>query len=241
MPKLSTVGTPASSSGSWTATWGGGQALGSPFVDGLVLDDYWLPDGPSEEDSHAYADCGLSPQDIDDVINNASALNASLYKSVQAQGSWIGPSWGNIQRLTGSTPRKLDTAQCATKLREACAPGRPTAEPLVFNIDYEEVPAPAYGVRPVNAELDMAYYLLARGRYAWVGAGRLMGWLVSHWWTAGQARDIGPRDISETQPGAQPKPLHSGTPCSAFFIARTPIRHTPAYAYLRVKRVCQAL
>ena len=57
------------------------------------------------------------------------------------------------------------------------------------------MPPPTFGLAPVNLDLDMAYYLVARGEYAWVGSGPILGWQLSHWWAPGKTRLIEPDDF----------------------------------------------
>ena len=50
--------------------------------------------------------------------------------------------------------------------------------------------APAYGIVAPNALLDVAFFLLTRGPWSWIAGGPMLGWHMSHWWTAGKARRI---------------------------------------------------
>ena len=89
------------------------------------------------------------------------------------------------------------TELCKQKLRGFCRPGAPPAPPHYFSVAYEKVPPPTFGLAPVNPDLDMnmAYYLVARGKYAWVGSWPILGWQMSHWWARGKTRLIEPRDF----------------------------------------------
>ncbi len=49
-------------------------------------------------------------------------------------------------------------------------------------MNYEYAPPPTYGLRAPNVLLDVAYFLLTRGPWAWVAGGPMLGWHMSHWW-----------------------------------------------------------
>ena len=47
--------------------FGGPDCLGDPNIDGLILDDDWTSKGPTEENSFAAADMGLSARDLAEI------------------------------------------------------------------------------------------------------------------------------------------------------------------------------
>jgi len=57
-------------------------------------------------------------------------------------------------------------------------------------VDYNYIQPPAFGIEAPNAMLDVAYFLLTRGPWAWIAGGPMLGWHMSHWWTANQTRRI---------------------------------------------------
>lgn len=46
----------------------------------------------------------------------------------------------------------------------------------------------------MNSALDVAYFLLTRAPFAWIGGGPMLGWHMSHWWRPGKSRRISFRD-----------------------------------------------
>ena len=80
------------------------------------------------------------------------------------------------------------TASCKAKLASMCGdvprPGQ------WYAVQYEEIPPPAYGVKAVNSELDVAHFLLTRGPFAWIAGGQMLGWRDSHWFAANKSRRI---------------------------------------------------
>jgi hypothetical protein len=108
------------------------------------------------------------------------------------RGAYIAPTYGgdSLSRTAGNS-----TVACTKRMRYFCGTDAPPAQPHYFSVAYEEVPPPAFGLAPTNMDLDMAYFLVARGPYAWVGSGPVLGWKLSHWWATGQTRLIEPRDF----------------------------------------------
>lgn len=174
------------------------SAMAPPHVDGLVLDDSWggagtAGSGPSEEEKHCLEDAGLVPADVAAITAGWRAARDALLARAAAQGSYIAPTYGgdSLSKRAGNS-----STACAKRMRFFCGPGAAQpAAPRYFSVMYDKVPPPAFGLAPTNMDLDMAYFLAARGPYAWVGSGPILGWQLSHWWAPGQTRLIEPRDF----------------------------------------------
>jgi hypothetical protein len=172
------------------------SAAVSPFfVDGLILDDSWKPDGPTEEDRHAAEDIGLSPDDVSDLVAGWEAARNELQLHIDALHKYIAPTYGGDALSWSHHAPMNSTKVCLQKLRNFCRPTASPAAPHYFSVAYYKVQPPMFGVAPVNMDLDMAYFLVARGEYAWIGSGPILGWQLSHWWATGKTRLIEPRDF----------------------------------------------
>ena len=163
---------------------GGGLALDHPAVDGLLLDDYWTPEGPSEIDSHMLQDMGMARSD-------AAAMTAAWQGAMDRLFSLAAERAKFVSNMgySGDSLSRASAAQCASRLRAMCSPNLP-AFGSWYTVDYAYVQPPVYGIAATNALLDVAYFLLTRGPWAWIAGGPMLGWHMSHWWTAGRARRI---------------------------------------------------
>jgi len=163
---------------------GGGFGLDHPAVDGLLLDDYWTAAGPSEIDSHMLADMGMTGADAAAMTAAWQAALGRLYALAGERGKFLSNMGYSGDSLSSAT-----SAQCAARLAAACDASLP-AYGHWYTVDYEYVQPPAFGIAAVNARLDVAYFLLTRGPWAWIAGGPMLGWHMSHWWTPGRARRI---------------------------------------------------
>ena len=162
---------------------GGGLALDHPYVDGLILDDYWSSDGPSEIDSHSLLDMGMSRNEAAAMTEAwQSALNR-LYTLAGNRNKFISNMGYSGDSLSGA-----NTATCISRLNSMCSLHPTFGSWYVVNYNY--IQPPAYGIKAPNALLDVAYFLLTRGPYAWIAGGPMLGWHMSHWWTANKTRRI---------------------------------------------------
>lgn len=170
---------------------GGPTALGNKNVDGLFIDDFWCSDlicnasgntvagcpcsdpvqGPTEVERHSQVDMGLTDEDIRDITIAWNFTMGAVQRSILEQKGY---TWSlmNGQKLANAMPILLQKDTCAAQLRAACL------ETSVF-----QTTANLFGVVPTNGTQleqlgqDIAFFLLARGAYAWLGFGDWgMGW-----------------------------------------------------------------
>ena len=163
---------------------GGAQGMDHPAVDGLLLDDYWGAGGPSEIDSHMLEDMGMQGAPAAAMAAAWGGAMARLFALARQRGKFI-----SNMGYSGDSLSRAGAAQCAARLRGMCAATAPSFG-VWYAVDYQYIQPPAYGVAATNALLDVAYFLLTRGPYAWIAGGPMLGWHMSHWWTAGKARRI---------------------------------------------------
>ena len=167
---------------------GGAAGMSNAAVDGLLLDDYWAAAGPSEIDAHALADMGMSAAGAAAMTASWQAALDSLFAAAAARSKFISNMGYSGDSLSGATP-----AACASRLAAMCSASLPVLGHW-YVVNYEYVQPPVFGIAPTNARLDVAYFLLTRGPWAWIAGGPMLGWHMSHWWTAGRARRISFRE-----------------------------------------------
>jgi len=150
----------------------------NPKVSGFFFDDQWNTDGPTEYESHAVEDMGLSQTELQDITNAYWSNMAEVYKTVLARGKF---SWQQLWTGQGDDPHNIgDTcpgplvqqSSCAADLRKLCAansqaqnrfmmyafsPGKCNMDPSTLSM----------------FEQDLANFLLVRGKYAVLGHGWL--------------------------------------------------------------------
>jgi hypothetical protein len=164
----------------------GDDAIGSPYVDGLFIDDFWCSaiingtanctdpvQGPSEIDSHSQEDMGLSDLDIAELTKGwLSNMRAVQQAIVDARAY----TWSLLpgQANANAQPLIVNATNCAALLSDVCAP---RTQP---RIDFARVPllmgmSPPHGNSNSTAlpylTQQLAAFLLMRGPYAWIGWG----------------------------------------------------------------------
>lgn len=159
------------------------SALGDAAIDGLFLDDFWCSDllcaadpsvagcpcsdpvqGPTEIDAHSQADMGLSDEDIRELTLGWNQTMGQVQKAVL---SHAGYTWSLMlgQQNANAMPRLLSRETCATALRGACdAASDWQRHAILFGLRTN-------GSALVQLTQDVAFFLLARGPYAWAGWG----------------------------------------------------------------------
>jgi hypothetical protein len=165
---------------------GGATALGHPDVDGLILDDHWSAGGPSEIDSHCKEDTGLTAADVSAIMSAYSGAMAQLFQSIAHKGKFL--AGGRDQAYSGDKMSTSNSHACLAKLSSMCSSTPSFGQ--WYAVDYTYMPSPDYGIAPTNARLDVAYFLLTRAPFAWIGGGPMFGWHMSHWWAENKSRPI---------------------------------------------------
>lgn len=160
------------------------RTVSNASVDGLFIDDYWCSDllcnetsglqgcpcsdpvqGPTEVDQYWQLDTGL---DDDQVRQLTLAWNETMGAAQQAILDAGAYTWSLIdgQENANAAPALLDKLTCRDQLQDACA-GQATAWqlfPHLFGLAVD-------GNELLQPDQDVAFFLLARGDYAWIGYG----------------------------------------------------------------------
>lgn len=163
----------------------GPTGAGNPHVEGLYVDDGWsVSGGPSEEDSHAVEDCGLSPDDVKALVAGYQEVEYAFESGLRKMGKYGFQLLDCSPDTTGicggapqTAPNRNQTdprTDCAAWLRSACSPESELPKlAMLFGFTrithHQPFPLPAF-------EQDLATFLLSRGDYAWLG----YGWLGCH-------------------------------------------------------------
>jgi hypothetical protein len=151
-------------------------SVGSPYVDGLFIDDFWCSNiingsqqctdpvqGPSEINQYSQIDMGLSDQDIADItkgwLSNMELVQEAILKNNAYTWSLI-PGQANAN----AQPLIVDQKSCLQWMNQTCNPSNPFIDaPLLAGITYQN------GTPFIEQEL--ASFLLMRGPYAYIGFG----------------------------------------------------------------------
>lgn len=67
---------------------GGATGVDHPAIDGLFIDDGWAGGFPTEEDTHAVADIGLSPAEVGKVVAGWRANEAAAQAKILASKAY---------------------------------------------------------------------------------------------------------------------------------------------------------
>eukprot|EP00038_Savillea_parva_P031914 m.91837 g.91837 ORF g.91837 m.91837 type:complete len:426 (+) comp9929_c0_seq1:268-1545(+) len=137
--------------------------LGNPNVDGFYLDDNWSSRGPSEEDSNCTEMMGLSKQDVQDLV---AAWSKNMAACQQTIVDMDGFNWQLFDHA--STP---SASSCAKEIRAACEENSTVqTSAMQYGISYKFNHDFSNGSL-TNFNMDLAYFLMTRGDYAWLGYG----------------------------------------------------------------------
>lgn len=164
---------------------GGKTGIGSPSISGLFMDDFWCSNlvcnanpsvagcpcgdpvqGPTEVDKHNQADMGLSDKDVRDITLAWNETMTAVEKALLTAGAY---TWWLMagQQNANAAGDQLHRASCAAQLREACSLNSEwQRQPKLFGITVN-----ASIQAPSQLEQDVAFFLLVRGHYAWLGWG----------------------------------------------------------------------
>jgi hypothetical protein len=162
-------------------------ALGSADVDGMFIDDYWCSNllctedpsiagcpcndpaqGPTEINAHSQIDMGLTDQDIKDITLGWNQTMGAVQQAIlKAKGYTWSLMYG--QDNANASPTLLKKETCSKQLRESCDQGK--------DVQVWQDNAHLVGLTIVNGtsfqqlQQDVAFFLLVRGPYAWLGYG----------------------------------------------------------------------
>lgn len=152
-----------------------------PFIRGYFIDDFWCSNsingssactdpvqGPTEIDRNNQADMGLSDADVADITRGWLAGMTAAQDAIARAGGY---TWSRIPGQDNANAEPVmagpDAASCLSVLRSACTPASPWLRaPLLFGVHMG-----ADGKSPPHVTADVATFLLARGPWAWMGAG----------------------------------------------------------------------
>ena len=160
-------------------------ALRPGIIDGLFLDDFWCSDlicrqtdnrtagcpcndpvqGATEINPYQQIDMGLSDEDIRDITVEWNKTMTAIHRALLENEAY---TWSLIpgQENADASPVLLQPGTCATLLRSACQIDAPWQQlPFLFGFTVTN--------RTVLSQLDqdLAFFLLARGPYAYAGWG----------------------------------------------------------------------
>jgi len=161
----------------------GPTGTGAPEIDGLFIDDYWCSDmlckehpgtascpcgdpvqGPTEINKYNQVDMGLSDDDVKEIT---MAWNVTMAAVQQKMLDTKAYTWSLIQgqENANAAPLKLDQQGCYSALTDATkADSDWQMFPQIFGFTVNGTTLPQF-------KQDLAYFLIARGDYAWAGWG----------------------------------------------------------------------
>jgi hypothetical protein len=157
----------------------GETGLGSPYVDGFFIDDFWCSNlingskncndpvqGPSEIDKYNQGDMGLSDQDVADITWGWLANMEAVQRAILKAGGY---TWSLMPRQDNANamPILVNSTNCHTYMESACHKhnpylNAPLLSGLSFNDTLQKFPF---------LEQQVASFLLMRGPYAYLGYG----------------------------------------------------------------------
>lgn len=152
----------------------GATALGHPRISGLYVDDFWSDAGPTEQDTHAVEDMGLSAADVRAMAAAYKWVLAQAGAAVAARGKWTWSEFLNndpFQAVNGGCPQPwVAEATCAADLRRLCSASAPAQTRTLLYGFAPGCPSlnPAHLASP---EHDIANFQLIRGAHAFLGSG----------------------------------------------------------------------
>lgn len=136
--------------------------------------------GPSEVESHAVADMGLSAARVADIRSNWSATCKAVSAKLSEMKGWSWQMSRGVYPASGGMNAQnknaggMSPAVCTSFLRRACTKGSSMTKAVnIFTFTRNPVPGAKYPTPfpLMHAEQDVAMFLLARGEYAFIGYG----------------------------------------------------------------------
>lgn len=161
----------------------GPTGLGHPAVDGFFIDDYWCSDvqckaepgtpgcpcgdpvqGPTEVDKYNQVDMGLSDDDVRD-LTLAWSTTMGMVQSAILNASGYTWSLMHGQNNANAMPQLLKADTCRLQLASACQ------ATSVWQTQAMLAGVTVSGSNVTQLGQDLAFFLLARGDFAWLGWG----------------------------------------------------------------------
>ena len=138
-------------------------------------------------------DMGMSAADAAAQTVLYNGAMDRLFDLVRTRNKFI-----SIMGYSGDSLSSANSAQCTTRLATMCSSTAPVFGHW-YVVDASYIQPPAFGINFTNPTVDVAYFLLTRGPYAWIAGGPMLGWRMSHWWTANKTRPINFRDLRQPE------------------------------------------
>ena len=156
---------------------GGRTGLGDPAISGFFIDDYWCSNlltpgcndpvqGATEIDRYQQLDMGLTDADIKDLTTAWATTMGQVQAEILRKGGY---TWSLMygQSNANAAPTLISHSTCITELQAACNPGpdnlwQSTARLVGMTVNGSSLP---------QLKEDLAFFLLARGPFAWLGWG----------------------------------------------------------------------
>lgn len=129
-------------------------------------------------------DMGMSRDDAANMTADWQTAMTRLYALASDRNKFL-----SDMGYSGDSLSLTNSAQCTSRLNSMCSPGLPSFGSW-YVVQYDYIQPPEYGITAPNALLDVAYFLLTRGPWAWIAGGPMLGWHMSHWWTQNKTRPI---------------------------------------------------
>jgi len=158
----------------------GENGLGNPNIDGFFIDDFWCSDilnqergygpcndpvqGPTEVDRFSQEDMGLSDDDIKNLTLGWEDNMGQAQQKILDLGKY---TWSLIpgQANANAYPVMLSANTCTSLLEAACSEQSSWQQlPFLFGLTVNNTDI-------LQIKEDVAFFLLARGPYAWLGWG----------------------------------------------------------------------
>ena len=185
---------------------------GNPLISGFELDDLWTTqDGPTEMEAHVVADLGMSPSDVEAMVDAFNWARDLAYAEIFKRGRF---DWTSFFTINSEWPACsgpfVSNATCASDLRSLCDASSPVQHSAML---YGWSPGACDWSPPgpnhydpghlLIPETDIAAFQLIRGAYGFLGSG-WEGCSLSYERPALLDRDFGvPSGLcSETAPGS---------------------------------------
>jgi len=167
-----------------------GNALAHPTVDGFFLDDYWCSDqicresnntvagcpcgdpaqGPTEIVKTSITDMGLSDADVKDVTLAWNVTMEAVQRKILKNDGY---TWTLMegQQNANAAPLLVSKTTCVEKLRSACPVASSTPSSFQTRANLFGVTLPGKNGTFPQLMQDVAFFLIARGPFAWIGYG----------------------------------------------------------------------